>query len=133
MTPRKRPGNQYSDDGLSFPDLNAVTLPATRPALVDSEVMRLKWKRDLQDADIELSLIAEQLSSAERIRNAVAAEALTVRDAEVAAADARINGKRADADRVCKATTEALNRRRDDVLMMRAGIEQAIEATKGDA
>lgn len=108
-------------------------MPATRPALVDSEVMRLKWKRDLQDADIELSLIDEQLASAERIRNTVSAEALTVRDAEVAAADARMDGKRNDADRVCKATTEALNRRRDDVLMMRAGIEQAIEATKGDA
>lgn len=90
-------------------------MPATRPALVDSEVMRLKWRRDIENAKSELDVVALQIESAGKVCEHTQAEADRIYGAEVNAADQRRQGAHRDAEKVRNATVEALTRRRDDL------------------
>jgi hypothetical protein len=105
-----------------------ITVPATRPALQDSQVMRLKWKRDQQNIADEVAFVEEQMESAKRICIATRDEADRIYDFECVTAAKRRDGAHADAERVMTATIEALTRRRNDLMETHQGLARALDA-----
>lgn len=144
MTARKKPAttpiawsydNPDKTEALADMEATMATteLPMSAPLVTDSGLMRVKLSRDVANAEVEMAFISEQMMSAERIRSMVSAEADTICQAEIAAAQNRMEGARLDAASICDATVSGLQRRRDDVARMIDGLKLALDATKGGA
>jgi len=108
---------------------SAAELPATMPVLVESNVQVVQWRREIDNALDERGFVDEQIESARRIRNATDEEAQRVFDAALHIAELAKDRAIADADRLCAAAIEGLQRRQANQDAVIAGLEAAVAAT----
>lgn len=113
-------------------DMQTSELPATLPAIVESDAQRLTWTRDIQNARDERALIDEQIQSAERICGATKTEAVAVRDARINYANQAMDREYADADKILAATATNLRHRQADLDRVIKGLSAAVDASGED-
>lgn len=109
--------------------METTEVPATRPVLIDSEVLRLDLSRKLANTGDEIEFVNVQIESAARVCDFAKTEAQSVFHAEYEAATKRKERAEADAERIMKSTIDDLTRRRADLAKAAAGLQHALDVT----
>lgn len=124
MTSRK-PNLKMIDNVMA-----TAELPATRPLYQESDLQRVAWLRQIQDANDEKGLIEEQKESLVRINTLMKDEAQRIYDARVSTAREAMNRESSDADKIMKAGVHALDQRSADLDKVISGLTAAVGASE---
>jgi len=124
MTARK-PNLKLINEAMSTSEL-----PATRPLYQESNLQRVTWLRQIQDANDEKGLIEEQKESLLRKYDFMRDEAQRIYDARISIAREAQDREVSDADKIMKAGIQALDQRHADLDKVVSGLTAAVGASE---
>jgi len=124
MTARK-PNLKLINEAMSTSEL-----PATRPLYQESNLQRVTWLRQIQDANDEKGLIEEQKESLLRKYDFMRDEAQRIYDARISIAREAQDREVSDADKIMKAGIQALDQRHADLNKVVSGLTAAVGASE---
>jgi hypothetical protein len=127
-TSKTKPSADVIDLNAMSRDTAAAELPATMPVLVESNAQIVQWQRELANAKDELSLVEEQVSSAQRVYNATVDEAERVMDITIHYAREARDRAVADAAKLTEATVAGYRQRQADIDKLIGGFDAALSA-----
>ena len=110
--------------------MSTSELPATRPLYQESNLQRVTWLRQIQDANDEKGLIEAQKESLLRKYDFMRDEAQRIYDARISIAREAQDREVSDADKIMKAGIQALDQRHADLDKVVSGLTAAVGASE---